>query len=190
MKDKVEAIRANLPDDADDPIIQKIDPFAKSVVDIALSSEKLSLRELVDLATDSLKPRLLSAQGVAAINLSGGRERQININGRPRINEKYYVTIDDVVRTISSENKAQSMEVMLIPKNIVFYRFSGEFEAVDEIASLPLTTQEGRKIKLSQIAVIDDSFAELETISRLNGEEIVLMMRLIKAEDGNAVKIN
>lgn len=188
VKDKVEAIRSNLPDDADDPIIQKIDPFAKSVVDIALSSQKLSLRELVDLATDSLKPRLSSAQGVAAINLSGGRERQINIMVDPELMKKYYVTIDDVVRTISSENMALPAGNVNTKEYSISIRFSGEFEAVDEIANLPLTTQEGRKIKLSQIAVIDDSFAELETISRFNGEEIVLMS-VIKAEDGNAVKI-
>jgi HAE1 family hydrophobic/amphiphilic exporter-1 len=78
VKDKVDAILTQLPDDIEKPIIQKIDFKAFPVMDIILSGN-LDPRQLYEIADKTLKDRFSQISGVANINISGGQEREIQV---------------------------------------------------------------------------------------------------------------
>src|SRR6266487_5413014 len=80
VRDKVNAVIPSLPRDVKDPVFFKFDPNQSPIITMAVSSKSgrspLELRTLID---DDIVPRLQQAQGVGAITVNGGQERQINV---------------------------------------------------------------------------------------------------------------
>jgi HAE1 family hydrophobic/amphiphilic exporter-1 len=67
-------------------------------------------------------------------------------------------------------------------------RFVGEFQNVDEIANMRLTSADGTTFALKDIAVIEDSFKKVDSMARYNGREVV-GLSVKKVSDGNAINI-
>ena len=78
VREKIAAIRAKLPNDIDEPVIEKVDPDASPVLWMALSGEK-SARELSTYTDEVLKEQLQRINGVGAIRMGGLRLRQVRI---------------------------------------------------------------------------------------------------------------
>src|SRR5258708_3530874 len=78
VRDKVNTVLANLPKDADPPIILKIDPDAIPVLGIALSGPA-PIRDITEFADKKLRRRIESINGVGQALIVGGRPRQINV---------------------------------------------------------------------------------------------------------------
>ena len=78
VRDKVAAIRASLPKDVKEPVVQRVDPTALPILTYALSSRRDSA-ETRRLAEDVVKPRLEAVDGVAAVKVQGGLEREIHV---------------------------------------------------------------------------------------------------------------
>src|SRR5690349_17446346 len=79
VRDKVAGVRGKLPADIKDPIIQRVDPTAQPILTYAVSSARDSA-ETRRLAEDVLKPKLEAVDGVAAVNVYGGLEREIHVH--------------------------------------------------------------------------------------------------------------
>ena len=75
VKDKVEAILNDLPDGIDRPIVQKVDPFARSVVSLALTSKKHNLTELYEYADINLSSQFSKITGVGEVEIWECRRR-------------------------------------------------------------------------------------------------------------------
>jgi HAE1 family hydrophobic/amphiphilic exporter-1 len=78
VRDRIARIIPDLPDDADAPIIEKLDPDAAPVMNLALVAER-PVREITEFADKVLRRQLESVPGVGQITLLGGRLRQINV---------------------------------------------------------------------------------------------------------------
>ena len=74
---RVNAIRRNLPADASDPRVNKADPNAQPIMEVALTGG--SPDQLFQVANDQFIPALTSVPGVAAINISGGLQTEIQV---------------------------------------------------------------------------------------------------------------
>ena len=79
VRDKLDTIRRDLPDDIDEPIVQKVDPDAAPILVISLTSAEASRRDLTEYADKTLRRRLETVLGVGQVTVVGGRERQINV---------------------------------------------------------------------------------------------------------------
>src|SRR5690606_24298001 len=79
IKDKVEGILNDFPEAADRPIIAKFDPLLQPISFLILKSEKHDLTQLFEYADKKLRTILSSINGVASVDIYGGRERQINV---------------------------------------------------------------------------------------------------------------
>src|SRR3990167_2741443 len=78
VREKKAAIRNRLPEDIDEPVIEKVDPDANPVIWIALTGER-SIRELSTYADEILKEQLQRINGVGAIRIAGLRLRQVRV---------------------------------------------------------------------------------------------------------------
>jgi HAE1 family hydrophobic/amphiphilic exporter-1 len=188
VKDKVDAILNDLPDDIKKPVIEKYDPLVQPVVDLVLSSDSVDVRELYEYADKTLKTRFASIAGVAKVDVYGGRKRQINVRLDPMLMKRYYISISEVIQQMLAKNKnipAGDMEKGFSSLNV---RFIGEFQGVDEIAGMELTSADGGVFHLKDIAVVEDSFKKIKTNARFNGKEVV-GLSVNKSSDGNAVSI-
>ena len=79
VRDKIDLVRNYLPTDADSPITIKMDPSMMPIMTLALRGSRTP-EELRTLAEDSIKAKLEQIDGVASANISGGREKSINVD--------------------------------------------------------------------------------------------------------------
>ncbi len=189
VKDKVEAILNDLPEGIEKPVIEKYDPLMEPVMDLVLSSPTVDSRTLYEFADKKLKDRFSSINGVANVDLYGGKRRQINVIADPMLMKKHYVTITDIVASIRAKNKNIPGGLLEKGETSLSLRFLGEFESPEDIANMLIVSRDGSHFPLKEIARVEDGFKDVETIARYNGREVV-GLSLNKVSDGNAVDIS
>ncbi|MBA2645781.1 MAG: efflux RND transporter permease subunit, partial [Pyrinomonadaceae bacterium] len=106
IRDKVNLIAGDLPESAEDPIIQKLDTDAAPILRVAVSADK-SLREVTDIADKEIKERIESINGVGQVQILGGATREIHVWIDPDKMRAFNITVPDVVAAV----RAQNMEV-------------------------------------------------------------------------------
>ncbi|MDD5081563.1 MAG: efflux RND transporter permease subunit [Candidatus Omnitrophica bacterium] len=189
VKDKVEAIRNDLPDDIEQPVIEKYDPLLEPVMDLILWSDTLDSRDLYEFADKTLKDKFSSVDGVANVDLYGGKKRQINVILDPGLMQGHYITILDVINDIDVKNKNIPGGLLEKGDTSLSLRYLGEFQDPEEVGELLLTSRDGSRFKLKEIGAISDSFKKIETIAHFDGKDVV-GMSINKVSDGNAVDIS
>ena len=101
IRDKVNLIVNDLPDTAKAPVVQKFDPDATPIMQIALSSPR-PLREVTEIADKQIKPQLENINGVGQIQLVGGLKREIRVWVDPDKMRAYNLAISDVANALRS----------------------------------------------------------------------------------------
>ncbi|MDD0851530.1 efflux RND transporter permease subunit [Halobacteriovorax sp. GB3] len=188
VKDKVEAILNDFPDGADRPIVAKFDPLIQPIATLVISSDKHDATKLYEYADKKLKTRLSAINGVASVDVFGGRIRQINVELDNNLLIQNYLSIQDVIDSISRKNLNVPGGSIDRRDSKISVRFVGEFASVDEIKNLEIVSKEGKKFNLEDIAQVTDSFRDVDSIARFNGKEVV-GLDVKKLSDGDAVKI-
>jgi HAE1 family hydrophobic/amphiphilic exporter-1 len=187
-REKLDSARDSLPEDVDNPTIIPLDPQSKPIMVLALSGER-SLLELKEFAEDLVKPRLEQIEGIGSAEITGGVEREIQVDINPQLLALYGMTVDEVARRIDSFNR--NLQGGTIRKGMFKYaiRVVGGFESVKEIAEISLmTTKERGVIRLRDIAMIKDAIKERQGMTRLDRSEgIGVLVR--KGFGANTVKV-
>ena len=184
---RVDQIRAKLPKDADPPKVVKNDIGAMPILRLALTSTVLTSTELFQLAKDKLKARFESTEGVAQVDISGGRERQIKISVDNDKLRAYNLSILQIQQALSRENLDFPSGSVKQPTDQYVVRVKGKFQNMDEMKSLPIATlATGSTIYLGDIAKIQDSYNEdTRKPTRLSSQDAV-GVNIIKTSDANA----
>ncbi|MCK4856708.1 MAG: efflux RND transporter permease subunit [candidate division Zixibacteria bacterium] len=187
VREKLAIVKAELPDDVKDVIVQKWDPQTIPVLSLVIAGD-YSPRQLTYFAKEIVKKRIESIAGVGNVELIGGEEREILVELRLDNLEAVNLSLSEVERAVASAN-------LEIPGGIVkqggrdyTIRTLGRLTSVAQIENLVIKTIKGRFIRLKDIATIKDTTAELRSLSRLNGERAV-GLNVIKTSGGNVVKV-
>ena len=187
IKTKLDGLLYEFPSDMENPVVEKLNPLQQAVVDIVLrGADSRDLEEYVD---NILSNKITGLSGVASVSIFGGTERAIRVAMNPDLMAARGVTVMDVVTAMGNRNLNVPGGKIESGTNSANVRFVGEFSSVDEIENLRLTTVEGHNFKLSDIATVTDASREIETGARYNGESVVIAS-VVKAADGNAIKIS
>ncbi len=187
VKAKIDGLANDFPDDLKQPVIAKLNPLQTPVLDIVIQGG--NPRDIEKYITDTLSNKVTAIKGIASVNTFGGRQRAVRIAMDPDLMAAYGVTVNDIVSAIAMRNlnvPGGKIETNANSENV---RFVGEFQNVNEIANLEITTVEGETFKLSDVATVNDAVRDIEKGAMHNGEDVVIMS-VIKASDGNAIKIS
>ena len=187
VKTKIDALASQFPDDLKQPVVEKLNPLQQAVVDIVLRGP--SSTEIKQYIDDVLANKITAIDGVAKVSTFGGRERAIRVAMDPDLMAARGVTIMDVITALGNKNlnvPGGKIEYGASSENV---RFIGEFADVNEIANLPISTSEGIRFKLSDVASVTDAARDIENGARYNGNDSVIAS-VEKANDGNAIKIS
>ena len=187
VKTKIDALAAQFPDDLKQPVVEKMNPLQQAVMDIVLRGpSSTDIKQYID---DVLANKITAIDGVAKVSTFGGRERAIRVAMDPDLMAARGVTIMDVITALANKNlnvPGGKIEYGASSENV---RFIGEFASVDEIANLPISTSEGIRFKLSDVASVTDAARDIENGARYNGVDSVIAS-IEKANDGNAITIS
>lgn len=187
VRDKVSGIRSSLPEDIDDPIIEKLDVGAAAIMSIVYSSPK-SIGETTKYAKDVIKERLQKVPGVGSIKIIGGLERQIRVWVSTEKMLQNGVTIDEVKRALSLENVEIPGGKLETGDRDIVVKVKGEIEKFEDFKDLYIGYKNGYAVKLGDVARIEDGLEDRVNHATLNGVEAVALQ--IKKQSGtNVVRV-
>lgn len=191
VKDKVDQILNELPDDANRPVITKLDVTALPVMNIIMSGD-LSPTELYDLANNRVKDRISQVQGVGKVDVVGGMEREIRVELDKRSIYENQLSLSDIAGLIRAAN--QDMPVGNFKEGDQEYsvRLKGQFETVEALRQLDIPTAKGVK-KLWQLGEVKDAHKEVRQritlfdAQRQERDENSVLVSVVKNPTGNTV---
>ncbi|MFH0880789.1 MAG: efflux RND transporter permease subunit, partial [Lentisphaerota bacterium] len=187
VKDKVDLARPDLPNDLDEPIIDAFNFSSDFPVFTFALSGTPDIGRMKNLAED-LQDRIELLSGVRMAEISGTREREVRVEiDLPRM-IAYGLPLSLVMGRIAQENETVSAGNIEIAGDKFQVRIPGEFELVAEMRDILLTERKGQPVYLADIATISDTYKDLASIARINGEPAVSIG--IKKRSGiNAVRM-
>lgn len=188
VREKVDMIKAYLPDDSSAPMIVKYDPSMMPVMQIALygGSDIVQLKKLAD---DVITDRLLRVEGVASVDTIGGREREIAIHVDPDKLAFYGISMTQISNVLKAENLNLPGGSIDQGKKEYLIRTTAEFEDISEIENLPITLPQGGIVHLKDISRVEDTYKDVSTISRYNGKPSITLS-IMKQSGSNTVQVS
>jgi HAE1 family hydrophobic/amphiphilic exporter-1 len=175
VRDRVALIVARLPETAEPPVIQKFDPGAMPILQIAVSGD-LPLRDLTKIADEQIKERLESVNGVGQVQLVGGADREIQILLDPDAMRSFNVTLTEVAAALRQQNV--ELPAGRIPRGAqeLTVRTMGKITEPQDFNAIPIADRAGYVVRLRDIAAVVDGQEELRSASFLNGKSAVTLV--------------
>ncbi len=186
VRENVDMISEMLPDGANDPRVMRLDPTAIPVVWLGLGGD--SPERLQQLAEDVVEPRLKRVDGVASVAIEGGKEREIIIEVDDTLLSAYQLTPAQIIQAISQENQAVSGGNLMRGGQELQLRIDGQFETLDDLKATLIPLPAGGHVKLSDVAVVQDTFKDSDALAYVNGEPS-LVFSVLKESDANTVAV-
>lgn len=193
VRDKVNTILSDLPDDAELPVVEKFDFSAFPIVDVILTGP-IPMRELYEIADKKMKDRFSQLDGVAKVDIIGGEEREIQVNLDSRTVFQHQLSLPQLSQIIAGQNMDMPGGSFVQENQEYSVRLKGYFDNVQTISQLDIPTPFGLK-KLDQLARISDTSAEVrersvyfDNITHEKNNHVVLLS-LTKSSGGNTVKV-
>ena len=185
---KIGAIRGDLPRGAEDSIIQKLDINGAPVVSLAVRTDRLSPRELSELADRKIKRRIESIPGVGKVDLVGETEREVKIELNPEKLDSFGMGVDEVVSGLQSENVNTPLGRITSGKNEITLRVSGKPDVATHFGTMIIGQRGGRPITLADVARVVDGTEERRKLALVNGQPAVAL-DILKQTGANTVEV-
>jgi len=186
LREKLDMVRSMLPRDAQSPRTMKIDPNSQAIMSLAV--EGADVVKLKKIAEDTIKPQLERIEGVASASISGGKEREIQVNLDQAKMESYGLSITQVSQALAGDNISGSAGFINKGSSEISLRVSGEYNNIEDIKKIRISLSGGNSIALSDIASIEDSFKKVDSYTFVNGKPS-LGIDIMKASGANTVQV-
>ena len=179
---------ANLPRDAGKPFLMRFDPSMDPIVRVAIYGN-LSLMELRRIAEDYLRPDLESLEGVAAVQIEGGLEEEIQVEVETSRLDRMGISIAQVTSRLRAENVNLTGGVLKDGEAEFLVRTLNEFGSLDEIGEIMVGQIDRAPIRLRDVGRVFRGHREPNLMTRINGREGV-EVAIFKEGDANTVQVS
>ena len=176
IRDKISAIRSDLPVEMKEPILTRFDPADQPIVQLSLNSSTLDAPSLTRIADPGITRVLRGIPGVAEAVVVGGVERELTVEIRPAAMEAAGITVAQVVMALQSQNLAVPVGRINGAIDERAIRLKGKLETPEDFLRLVVAERGGRAIRLGEVATARDGTAEPRTAAIYNGRDAVALM--------------
>jgi HAE1 family hydrophobic/amphiphilic exporter-1 len=186
VRERVNAIRPNLPRDVKDPTFFKFDINDLPILAVAISAEggksPLELRKLVD---DDIAPRVERVNGVGSVTVSGGQVRQINVQMDLNKLKALQILPAQITNAIENANTNLGLGSINAGDKDISLRAPSMIEKPQDIARIQIT---GTPFRVGDVATIEDGIAEVDSYARLDGKDAIALS-IRKQSGSNTVAV-
>src|SRR5512140_64052 len=187
-RSKISAIRNDLPQGIEEPVIQKLDIGGMAVVSRAVRSDAMTPRELTTLVDRKVKRRLENLPGVGKVDLVGGSKREVSVDvDRARL-DALGLGVDEVVAGLSGENVNTPLGRLDGGGQELPVRVSGKPKEVPGFRSMVVATRGGVAVTLGEVADVKDGVEERRKLALVNGVPAVAL-DVFKQSKANTVGV-
>jgi hydrophobic/amphiphilic exporter-1 (mainly G- bacteria), HAE1 family len=174
IRDGISSIRADLPPEMEEPILERMDPADMPVISMTMSSERLTPAQLTQFADQEVSRALRSIQGVAKVNLIGGVERELTVEIRPDAMASVGVSMSDVVQALQAQNLAAPVGRLNGSNIEETIRLEGRLTSPSAFEDIIVAVgSSGRPVRLREVATVRDGAEEQRSLALFNGEEAI-----------------
>ncbi|MEH2136717.1 efflux RND transporter permease subunit [Nostoc sp.] len=173
VRNAIAQIRQDLPQDINDPVVERLDFAGGPVITYAVKSDRRSVEELSNLVDQTISRALLGVRGVAQIQRIGGVDREIRINLNPNRLQSLGITatqVNDQIRTLNINLPGGRAEVGGSEQSI---RTLGSATSVDILKTYEILLPQGGSVPLSSLGTIEDKFGDVRQAATLNNQPVV-----------------
>jgi multidrug efflux pump subunit AcrB len=173
VKDAIDQIVGDLPGDVDTPVVTRIDVEGQAIMTFAVASPNMSIEELSWFVDDEIKRALQGQRGIGRIDRYGGADREIRVELDSTKLNSHGITAADVNRQIRATNADLGSGRSEIGSQEQAIRTLGDAESAEKLAETTISLPSGRYVKLGDLGRVIDTYEELRSFSRFNGEQVV-----------------
>ena len=169
VQSKVGQINSQLPDDAETPIISKIETGEIPIIWLALRGNR-TLQDLSVYAKNTVKRKLETINGVGSVVIGGEQERNIRVNLDFDRMSAFGITVQDIVMAFKNEHIKLPGGFLIDNSKEDLLKLDLESHNVEEIENIIVNYDQNRAIKLKDIAEVKDDVKDLRSMGRFNGD--------------------
>ena len=188
VRDKLDMVKSELPDEAENPIIFK---FSSDMIPIVLLSVQAneSMPALYKILDDNVASPLARISGVGSVSISGAPEREIQVYVDPVKLEAYNLSIEAISSVIGAENRNIPGGTFDVGSETYSLRVQGEFSDAAQMNDIVVGNFGGKTIYLRDVAVVHDSVEERAQETYNNGVQGAMII-VQKQSGANSVEIS
>ncbi len=198
VREKLDGLGGRLPERASRPAVLRLDPRSEPVMSLSVSGGG-DLARLKELSEQVFRRRLEQIDGVAQAAVTGGPEREIQVEVDPERLDALGLTLDDVSTALSGANASAPGGSLRQGRYRYALRTLGELRTVQEISAVPLRSRGAASglggnplprtgLRLADVATVTDGWRERESVTRFDGAEAVGVL-VFKDAASNTVRV-
>lgn len=169
------------PEVRDPPLFQEGNAKEIPILELALLGSNEGRKR--DLLADDLKNKLEDQKGVAEVRLTGFRKREFLILLNPDSLFRNYTGISEVTSAVKQRIPNIPAGYLRTPGNQKMVRVTGQVDAADQLGNIVIRSNfSGQKIRVKDVAKVEDGMEDPSTLVRVNGRPATLLTATKKAE--------
>ncbi|MBN2731989.1 MAG: efflux RND transporter permease subunit [Balneolaceae bacterium] len=185
VREKVDLAKPELPEDAEDPIIQEINFSEFPIMQVNISGQ-YGLVQLKQVAED-LQDQIETIPSVLEVNLAGGLEREVKVDVNLSKLKYYGITFSDIVTAIQSENITVPGGTIDVGTKKFLLRVPGEYDSVEPIEDIVIEAPNEKPVYIRDVAGVTFGFKDRATYAELNNDPVI-SLSVVKRSGENILK--
>jgi multidrug efflux pump subunit AcrB len=170
-----QTVLKQLPPGITPPLILNYNASTVPILQLALSSPKMSEQQLFDAGQNFIRPSLASVAGSSIPSPYGGKVRQIQVDIDPVALQSKGLSAEDIATALADQNQIIPAGTAKIGQYEFDVKLNNSPEAVDELNNLPIKTVDGATIYMRDVAHVRDGYPPQTNEVRVDGRRAVLM---------------
>ena len=187
VQSKVNQTLRRLPDNADPPVVQKLETNAQPIMWLALHGDR-TVQQLNLYAQNVIKKKLENINGVGEVRLGGRRDRTIRVNLNPERMAAYKITASDLTTAFQKEHIQLPGGFLVGSHAEQLLKLDLEFHDLTSLADLVISYKSGAPIRLKDVAEIEDGLTDNRQVAHFNGNPTI-GLGIVKISNANTVAI-
>jgi HAE1 family hydrophobic/amphiphilic exporter-1 len=174
IRANLDRAKRRLPDEADTPTVFKYDPSMAPVLTLGLSGplDEVALRQLAD---EDLSNQLQRVDGVARVDVRGGKSKEIRVFLKQDRLQALGLTADQVATAIRNENSMVPAGNLASGVGDFLLRTTGELQDLQELKNVIVVRREGTPVYLRDIATVEESYGDVTSYTRIDGQPGIVL---------------
>ena len=169
IRDRLDRVLSQLPEEVERPMLRKYDLAAFPILILGASGDldPIQMRQTIE---EQVKYRIERLPGVAALDVHGGLDRQIQVNLYPEKVNALGLSLEQVLNKIKAENVNIPAGTLERGSMDVLIRTPGEYTSLEELRNTVIAVRDGAPIQLREVAEVEDVWEKVTRIVRVNGK--------------------
>jgi multidrug efflux pump subunit AcrB len=188
VKDAVDQIRGDLPGGIEAPIVTRIDVEGQAIMTFSVTAPDMTMEEISWFVDDTVTRALQGKPGIGRVTRIGGADREIRVELDPVKLDSYGVTAQAISGQIAQTNANLGAGKITLGESEQVIRTLGDQGTVESLANTTIALPSGRFVKLSDLGQVIDSYEELKSFSRIDGETSVTFL-VFRAKGASEVSV-